>query len=239
EARNAINDKLRMEIRAALENFEKDGELRSAVLTHSGPVFCAGKDLKEWLENTPETPSEAEDWGFAGMVEHILSKPLIAAVNGKALGGGTEIALAADMVVASPSSIFGLPETSLGIVPGGGGLITALRQMPMKAALEMIFTGAPINAQRACELGLVNHVVPEDKVLETALQLAEKINANAPIAVRCCKAIAYRAMDSTAFFPPAAWKICKEYEAINSASEDHREGLRSFTEKRKPVWKNK
>lgn len=244
EARNAINLQLSSELRHAMEAFEADPELRVAILTHAGNCFCAGADLKEIAalaaSGKPTSDDSADSWGFASLTRHVFNKPVIAAINGKALGGGTEIALAMDLVVASENSMFGLPEVARGLMAAGGaGISNIIRQIPFKVALEMIFTGQPVTAARAYELGLVNRVVPGDRVMESALELAGQIGENAPLAVKLSKEIAYRCLDAPANYPPASWDISLHYKAINDASLDAREGPRAFAEKRKPVWKNR
>lgn len=240
EAMNAINAKIWIELSNALEELAHDPELWVGIITGAGDrSFCAGADLKEMSAGTLEPTEEMSKWGFAGIVRHHISKPIIAAVNGFALGGGTEIALSCDLVVSSEKASFGLPEVKLGIVAGAGGLLRLPRQIPLKVAMHAILTGEPISALEAERWGLVNQVVPHDQVLEAAKALAEKIIANDPVAVMTSKEIVYRGLDQSLNFPPDAWKVNEEYIAIMKKSEDDKEGRRAFAKKRQPGWKGK
>lgn len=237
EAMNAVNSQLWCEAGTALEEFAQDPELWVAVITGAGErAFCAGADLKELAAGGFRIPEHAARWGFAGIVQHYVSKPLIAAVNGFALGGGTEIALACDLIVASERASFGLPEVKRGIIAAAGGLLRLPRQLPLKRAVEAIFTGEPLTAAEAQRWGLVNRVVPHEQVLPEALALAEKICENAPLAVRASKEIIYRGLDAPLDYPAEAWEINRKYRAEVMASADAREGVRAFAEKRRPRW---
>ncbi|MHB1421148.1 MAG: enoyl-CoA hydratase-related protein, partial [Bacillota bacterium] len=200
---------------------------------------CAGADLKEVASGKFVLTEEMAKWGWGGIVQHFIPKPTIAAVNGFALGGGTEVALACDLVVASERASFGLPEVKRGIIASAGGLLRLPRQLPHKVAMNIILTGEPISATEAQRWGLVNQVVPHDEVMLAALALAEKICENAPVAVKACKQIVYRGLDSTVDFPGAAWEMNNKYAEGVAGSEDAMEGVRAFTEKRKPNWKGR
>src|SRR5215211_7050709 len=198
EARNAVNLAVTIGLGDTLEEAERDRDVWAVVVTGAGDkAFCAGADLKAVArgENLVINEQPRASWGFAGYVSHHISKPTIAAVNGFALGGGTEITLASDLAVAADTASFGLPEVKRGIYAGAGGAFRLPQQLPKKVAMEMILTGEPITAQRALELRLVNRVVPRDDVLDAALELAERICANAPLAVQASKRIALGIVD--------------------------------------------
>jgi Enoyl-CoA hydratase/carnithine racemase len=183
------------------EQADNNPEIRALVITGSGQrAFCAGADLKAVARGEQLTPAGYERFGFAGYVAHFIRKPTIAAVNGFALGGGTEIALASDLVVAGESAAFGLPEVTRGIFAGAGGTFRLPQQLPWKIGLELLFTGDPIDAATAQRHGLVNHVVPDEQVLDTALALAQRIAHNAPLSVQASKRLAYGTVDGR---PPA------------------------------------
>lgn len=241
EALNAINQETWVELGMAIEYFDQSDEHVVAILTGAGDrSFCAGADLKALSRGESIIPSSAAaDWGFAGIVKHYTNKPIIAAVNGFALGGGTEIALACDIVIATESATFGLPEVKRGIIAGAGGLLRLPRQIPVKIAAEAIFTGDALSAQDAAKWGLVNHVVSKEEVMEKAIEVASKIANNAPVAVRASKDIFYKGLDVSLDHPQAAWEINDQYVAVVMNSEDSLEGPRAFAEKRQPVWKGK
>lgn len=237
EAMNSVNEQLSKEMGIVLEEFAQDPNLWVAVITGAGEKsFCAGADLKEFAAGRSVIPEETAHWGFGGIVQHFVPKPIIAAVNGFALGGGTEIALSCDLIVASERASFGLPEVKRGIIAGAGGLLRLPRQIPLKVALETVFTGEPLSAADALRWGLINRVVPHDQVVATAMNLAEKICENAPVSVRASKEIIYRGLDVPLNYPPDAWDVNSKYLAIVMASEDFKEGPKAFAEKRKPNW---
>lgn len=237
DALNAVNHQLWLEVGTALTEFEQNPDQWVAILTGAGDrAFSAGADLKEIAAGGIKTTDQMKEWGFAGIVKHHISKPIIAAVNGFALGGGTEIALACDLIVASERASFGLPEVKRGLIAAAGGLLRLPRQLPLKVAMEVILTGEPLSAEEAKRWGLINRVVPHEEVLPEAIKLAEKIMENAPLAVRASKEIVYRGLDSTISFPQDAWTINDEYTAKVFSSQDAKEGPRAFAEKRKPNW---
>src|SRR3546814_794716 len=178
EARNAVNPAVAAGIGRAMDLLDDD-ELRVGVITGAQGAFCAGMDLRHAAE-TGERPN-IKGRGFAGIVERPSRKPLIAAVEGAAVGGGCEIALACDLIVAAESARFALPEVRVGLVPGGGGLFKLPGRIPYHAAMEMVLTGEAIDAERAHQLGLVSRVAPDGTALEVALELAAVIAANAPV----------------------------------------------------------
>jgi crotonobetainyl-CoA hydratase len=239
EARNAVNRDVWLGVGRALASVGMDPDLWAVVLTGAGEVaFCAGADLKAGAcgeDIRPDGPEERA-WGFAGVASHHIGKPTIAAVNGFALGGGTEIALACDLVVASDTATFGLPEVKRGIIAGAGGAFRLPTQIPRKIAMEMILTGEPIGAQRALELGLINRVVAPERLLDEAFTLADAICANAPLAVQASRRIANRISDGAVPSEAEDWaRNAIEGEAL-MRSGDALEGRRAFAEKRAPVW---
>ena len=220
-------------IEAALDDVENDPSVRVVVLTGTGDVFSAGADLKMVA---------AGDWGSrihhqAGRVrrdhDHDFPKPIIAAVNGTAVAGGFEIALACDLIVAADSAWFGLFEVKRGLFAGGGGLIRLPRRVPLALAMELAIVGSTIDAARAYSVGLVNRVVPAADVVETAIGLAEEIAANSPLAVRKTRQMVREAGDLT---EQEGWKRSAELSREVYASPDSIEGARAFAEKRAPVW---
>jgi crotonobetainyl-CoA hydratase len=238
-ARNAVNLAVTLGLGDALEEAEHDRGIWAVVLTGAGDkAFCAGADLKAVARGEPLTPADPvrAAWGFAGYVTHHISKPTIAAVNGFALGGGTEISLASDLVVAADTASFGLPEVKRGIYAGAGGVFRLPAQIPKKIAMEMILTGEPISARRALELGLVNRVVPQPDVVDTALELVGKITANAPLAVQASKRIANGIHDGKVPAEAGSWELSRAEGQALMRTADAAEGPRAFTEKRVPNW---
>lgn len=240
EVLNAVNLQLAEELEAALDTAEGDPEVRVLVLTGAGDrAFSAGADLKERSADAARRPLTARG-GFAGFVKRQIVKPVIGAVNGLALGGGAEIALACDLLVASDSARFGLPEVTRGLAAGtAGGLLRLPRQVPVRIAMEMALTGVPIGAAEAYRLGLVNRVVGPESLLDEALRLAGTIADNAPLAVQASKAIIYRALDAPLWAAPTAWDHMLGPLRLVAESEDAKEGPRAFAEKRPPVWKGR
>jgi crotonobetainyl-CoA hydratase len=238
-ARNAVNLAVTLGLGDALEEAEQDPGVWALVLTGAGnKAFCAGADLKAVARGEDLSPADPERaaWGFAGYVSHHIGKPTIAAVNGFALGGGTEIALASDLVVAAETASFGLPEVRRGIIAGAGGLFRLPAQIPKKVAMEMILTGEPITARRALELGLVNRVVPQDQVVDAALELAAKITGNAPLAVQASKRIANGIRDGRVPAEAGSWELSRSEGLAVRRTADAAEGPRAFAEKRAPRW---
>jgi crotonobetainyl-CoA hydratase len=241
EALNAVNSALADELGSLLEEASADSEVRVIVITGAGRAFCAGADLKEIAAGRGVGPTSHPEWGFAGLAQHWVSKPLIAAVNGYAMGGGTEIALACDLVVASEEASFGLPEVRRGLVAAAGGVVRLQRQVPIKLALQMALTGTPVAAATALAWGLVNAVVPADQVVPHALELAGLIAANAPLSVQYTKKVLYQAASAGSDWDPAwsggdPWAVNEEAMNTVFASRDATEGATAFAQKRLPVW---
>lgn len=230
QARNAVDREVAQAVAAAVDLLDTDPGLRVGVLTGSGGNFCAGMDLKAFLRG--ESP-RIEGRGFAGLVEAPPSKPLVAAVEGNALAGGFEIVLAADLVVAAPTATFGLPEVRRGLVAAAGGLTRLPARLPRAIALEMVLTGKAMTAAQLHPLGLVNRLAPESAVLAAAIELAEEIAANGPLAVQASK----RVVDES-----PAWPVAEHFERTRQivmpvfGSNDAREGAAAFTERRAPTW---
>lgn len=233
EAKNAVDAAMARGVAAALDELDGDADLSVGVLTGAGGTFCAGMDLKAFLRG--EAPI-VEGRGFGGIVEAPPRKPLIAAVEGFAVAGGTEIALSADMIVAAAGARFGLPEVKRGLVALGGGLLRLPRRIPAGIAMELALTGEDLGAERAHGLGLVNHLAEDGGALAAALELAEKIAANGPLAVAATKQIVAQAGEWSA---DEAFAKQLEIAGPVFASEDAQEGPRAFAEKRAPVWKGR
>jgi crotonobetainyl-CoA hydratase len=238
EARNAVNGAVSTGIGDALAQAQDDDEVRAVVITGTGDKsFCAGADLKAIASRENIYHPEHPEWGFAGYVQHFIDKPTIAAVNGTALGGGTEIALASDLVVAEQRAQFGLPEVKRGLIAGAGGVFRIVDQLPRKVALELLYTGDPMSAADAARWGLVNRVVDDGAALAAALELAEQITGNAPLSVQASKRIAYGVDDGVIAGEAADWaRTGREFSSL-LRTEDAKEGPRAFAEKRAPVWK--
>jgi crotonobetainyl-CoA hydratase len=238
EARNAVNGAVSTGVGDALERAQNDDDVRAVVITGTGDKsFCAGADLKAISRRENLYHPDHGEWGFAGYVHHFIDKPTIAAVNGTALGGGTELALASDLVVACESATFGLPEVKVGLFAAAGGVFRIVHQLPRKIALEMILTGEPISAAEAAKWGLINQVVPDGAVLEAALALAERVTVNAPLSVQASKRIAYGADDGVIPDEEPGWARTQREFGVVLKSEDAKEGPLAFAEKRPPVWK--
>jgi crotonobetainyl-CoA hydratase len=221
---------------AALTEVDADDELHVAILVGAGRAFCAGADLKAVSAGESVTAPGHDDWGFAGLIGHTVSKPLIAAVNGLAFGGGPEIVLACDLAVMSADAKLALPEVKRGLIATGGGLIGLPRQLPVKLALEMALTGEPIDAPTALRWGLVNRVVPADEVLPAALSLAGTIAANAPLSVQATKRVVKQALGAVADWDRGVWAVQNNEIAALLRSRDAAEGTAASAEKRLPNW---
>ncbi len=229
EARNAMTKAAAEAIAAAMDRLDAEPELRCAILVGAGGAFCSGMDLKGFLAG--ELPI-AGDRGFGGLTAWTPSKPVIAAVDGFALAGGMELALACDLIVAGRSAKFGIPEAKRGLVAGGGGVVQLPRLLPRPLAMELALTGDPITAERAYELGLVNRLT-DGPAIEAARELARAIAANGPLAVGASKAII---RESWLWPADEINERQNRYIASVFTSQDAREGAMAFAEKRKPNW---
>ncbi|MBO9698195.1 MAG: enoyl-CoA hydratase/isomerase family protein [Sphingopyxis sp.] len=240
EARNAVNAAVHTGIGTALETAENNPEIRAVVITGAGDKsFCAGADLVALSRGESLQPDDPvqQAWGFAGMVSHPISKPIIAAVNGFAFGGGCEIALISDIIIAADHAQFGLPEVKVGLFAAAGGAFRLAQQLPRKLAMEYMLTGDPIPAARAAEFGLVNHVVPLADLMSTALALAERIAGNAPLSVQASKRVALGIEAGRIAADAPYWDHNARERSVLMRSEDAREGPLAFAQKRKPEWK--
>jgi crotonobetainyl-CoA hydratase len=238
EARNAVDHDVCVLVGQAVEDADNDPEIRALVLTGAGDTaFSAGADLKAIARGERILPEGSEHWSFAGFANHFTSKPTIAAVNGMALGGGMELALSCDLVVAVETATFGLPEVARGLIAGAGGAFRLAAQLPQKVAMRALLTGQPLTAPEALRWGLVNEVAPVGGALDAALALAEQIAANAPLAVQATKRIAYGVEDGCRPDEQRLWKLTAAEFAQLMTSEDAQEGPRAFAEKRRPAWR--
>jgi enoyl-CoA hydratase/carnithine racemase len=236
EARNAINGEVTSKLSEAFDEIADTEDAWVVILTGAGDKsFSAGMDLKAFAAGEGASIIGAKG-GFAGIVQRDFPKPIIAAVNGSALGGGCEIALACDLIVAAEHATFGIPEVKRGLIAGAGGLIRLQRRVPLALALEMGLTGEPVSAARAIEIGLVNRVVPADRLMDEALALAGTIAANAPLAVRWSKKVIRESVFMT---EEDGWKLNSEAVGAVFTSADAIEGPTAFAEKRKPNWQGK
>ncbi|MEU7811781.1 crotonase/enoyl-CoA hydratase family protein [Pseudonocardia sp. NPDC049154] len=234
ERRNAIDLETACLLSAALDELDESNDLRAAVLTGSPTLFSAGMDLKAYAA-TGQRPVDEHRGGF-GIVGRPPRKPIVAAVEGPALGGGFEIALACDLIVAGEGATFGLPEVKRGLVASGGGMLRLPRRIPRNLATEAVLTGRPLTATRCAELGLVNRVVPDGGARAAAQALAAEIALNAPLAVQASKVV----MAESALWPEDEQFARQELliEPVRS-SQDAREGARAFAEKRPPRWQGR
>jgi enoyl-CoA hydratase len=233
DQRNAVNAAVAEGIAAALDQLDGESDISVGVLTGAGKGFSAGMDLKAFVAG--ERPY-AGDRGFAGIVQRPAAKPLIAAVEGFAVAGGLEVALACDLIVASRGTRLGVPEVKRSLVAAGGALLRLPRSLPRNLAMELALTGEPIDAERAYELGLVNRLVDPGEALAGALELAAVIAENGPLALTATKRVMVESTDwpDSEFFARQG-----EIVAPVMSSEDAREGAVAFAEKRPPVWKGK
>ncbi|MFI6360180.1 crotonase/enoyl-CoA hydratase family protein [Streptomyces sp. NPDC050743] len=233
QARNAVNAAVATGLTDALDELEVDTTLRAGVLTGTKCTFSAGMDLKAALKGeTPVIPGR----GFGGLTEAERTKPLIAAVEGYALGGGFELALACDLIVAAADAKFGLPEVTRGLVAAGGGAIRLPKRIPYHLAMQFLLTGETVSGGRAKELGLVNRLTEPGGAVAVALELAEKLSHNAPLSLAAVKSLV-RAADGV----PETDVFPVQQKALESllASADAHEGMTAFTEHRAPHWTGK
>ena len=232
---NALSYGLIKELALALEALDQDAEIRAIVLTGGEKVFAAGTDIKEMADATPFDDRLQGRLAFRDRINRI-SKPVIAAVSGLTLGGGCELAMCCDIIIASETARFGQPEVNLGIIPGSGGTQRLTRTVGKYRAMEMILTGDFINAAEAHTLGLVAKVVPVEFLIEEAKGIAKKIAAKPPLAVKSAKEAVLKAFETSL---GEGLEFERKSFYLLFASEDKREGMKAFIEKRKPEFKGK
>lgn len=233
EARNAFTLEMAQLVAAALDELDADDDLAAAVVTGAGGCFSAGMDLKAFARGeVPAVPVR----GFAGMTQYASRKPIIAAIEGPALAGGFELAVACDLLVCAEDSTFGLPEVTRGLVAVAGALQQLPKRLPRGVVKEIALTGRPIDAARAEQLGLVARVTPKGGALDAALALAEEIARNAPLAVQATKDILDR---GDAWHGEEFWARQGEIAGPVIISRDAREGAKAFAEKREPIWEGR
>ena len=225
--RNAIDRAMADALDDALNKLDDDTDLWAGVLTGTADIFSAGSDL------TSRGDYVTTRGGEYGIIRRARRKPLIAAVEGPALGGGLEIVLACDLVVASTAATFGLPEVTIGVIPTCAGLFRGPRALPLNVAKQLILTGRPIDARRAHEVGLVNALADPGAAADTALELAQQICSNAPVSVQQCLAVVDRIVSAE---DRAGWDLTSQALSVVMGSEDAREGVSAFLEKRTPSW---
>ncbi len=235
-ALNAVNADLATAVGTFIEDAESDAAVRVIILTGAGRAFCAGADLKALAAGQAVHAKDHPEWGFCGFARHWVNKPTIAAVNGFALGGGTELLLAADLAVVDENAQLGLPEVKRGLFAAAGGVIRLQQQIPRKIAMELALTGAPISAEYGHSLGMVNRVAPAGTVLAMAGQLAAEIAAGAPLAVRETKSMIHRTATGSDWKEAVWMENARAVDAVFT-SYDAKEGATAFAEKRAPAWR--
>ena len=235
QAMNALNNQLMRELMEALESFDKNDDIGVMVITGNEKAFAAGADIKEMVDKSIEQMMDTDHVAVFGRIRTI-QKPVIAAVSGFALGGGCEIALSCDMIVASESAKFGQPEITIGVIPGAGGTQRLTHAVGKALAMEMILNNRTLSAQEALQHGLVNRVVPVSDYLNEALKLAEEISSRAPLAVHAAKRMINQSYER---FLSDALEQEKQVFYNLFSTEDQKEGMKAFVEKRKPEWKGR
>ena len=240
EARNAVNAAVSIAVGDALDAAQRDPEVRAVVITGAGQSFCAGADLKAISRRENLFHPERAEWGFAGYVQHYIDKPTIAAVNGTALGGGTELALASDLVVAEERTKFGLPEVKRGLIAAAGGVFRIVDHLPRKVAMELLFTGRRMDAHEARQWGIVNEIVTQPNLMIRAREVAAMLADGPPLVFAAIKEVVRETahLPIQQAFDLVTRRKLKSVDVLYS-SEDQKEGARAFAEKRKPVWKGR
>jgi enoyl-CoA hydratase len=233
KAMNALNEQVMREVVESLEAFDRDGDIGAAVITGDDRAFAAGADIKEMAEASSVEMLKADRISLWDRLENIKI-PIIAAVSGWCLGGGNELAMACDMIIASESARFGQPEVTLGVIPGAGGTQRLTRAVGKALAMEMILNNRHLTADEAAGFGLVNRVVPVERYLEESVSLAQEIGSRAPLAVRMGKEMVKHAFES--FLADGVADERRSFYFLFS-TEDQKEGMQAFMEKREPEWR--
>lgn len=232
---NALHSHANVELGEVFDDFANDEDMWVAIVTGAGRAFSAGNDLRHQAEGGERVPVPS---GFGGLTSRFdMTKPVIAAVNGVAMGGGFEIALACDLIIASEKAIFALPEPKVGLAALAGGLNRLPRQIGSKRALGMILTGRHVPAEEGKSLGFVNDVVPHDELMASALEWAAQIKACSPLSIRASKEVVYKSLDAASLED----SMKQKYPSVQAMmkSEDFVEGPLAFAEKRAPKWKGR
>ena len=235
QAMNALNFTLTRELMDALETFDNDDSVGAMVVTGNQKAFAAGADIKEMADKTRQEMVDNDSIAQFGRIRTI-HKPVIAAVSGWALGGGCEIAMSCDMIIASETAKFGQPEITIGVIPGAGGTQRLTRAVGKVIAMEMTLNSRTLSAAEALQFGLINRIVAEDVYLDEALKLAEEVASRAPVAIRSAKKMVNQADER--FLGDALVEERQEFYNLFT-TEDQKEGMRAFAEKRPPQWKGK
>lgn len=235
EVLNALNMKLMEELVEALERLDGDPGVHVIILTGNEKAFAAGADIKEMADASAVDMLIRDQFARWDRIRKIR-KPIIAAVSGFALGGGCELSMACDIIIASESAKFGQPEINIGVMPGAGGTQRLTRAIGKARAMEMILTGSMIGAEEALRLGLVNRVVPVESYLEEAKSLAREIASKPPVAVRLAKEAVLKSFDTTI---EGGLEFERKNFYLLFATDDQKEGMKAFVEKRKPDWKGR
>ncbi|HEV8539290.1 MAG TPA: enoyl-CoA hydratase-related protein [Bacteroidota bacterium] len=232
---NALNMKVMEELVDALEAFDRDDEVRAIIITGNEKAFAAGADIKEMADASAVEMFVRDQFARWDRIRKI-KKPLIAAVSGFALGGGCEVTMSCDIIIASETAKFGQPEINIGVMPGAGGTQRLTRAVGKYKAMEMVLTGRMISADEAMRWGLVNKVVPAEYYLDEARALAKEIASKPPVAVRLAKEAVLKSFDTTI---EGGLEFERKNFYLLFASEDQKEGMKAFVEKRKPEWKGR
>ncbi|HXG39270.1 MAG TPA: enoyl-CoA hydratase-related protein [Bacteroidota bacterium] len=235
EVLNALNMKLMEELVDALENLDKDNDVRCIIITGNEKAFAAGADIKEMADASAVEMLIRDQFARWDRIRKV-KKPLIAAVSGFALGGGCELSMTCDIIIASETAKFGQPEINIGVMPGAGGTQRLTRAVGKAKAMEMVLTGKMISAQEALQWGLINKVVPVEYYLQEAKEFAKEVASKPPVAVRLAKEAVLKAFDTTI---EGGLEFERKNFYLLFASEDQKEGMKAFVEKRKPEWKGK
>lgn len=233
EVLNAVDGAMTRALVAAIDRLERSSDLRVGLLTGAGRAFCAGLDMKAVAAGMSIAETRHPEWGFAGLTSRVVRKPLVGALNGDAVGGGLEIALACDLIVAAEHARIGLPEVRRGVFAAGGGVYRLAGQLPARVAKDLLFTGRLMPAREAATWGLINVVRPADEVFGVALRMAQTIASNVPLAVEATKNLADSGLAAT---DPRAIELQEEAAGRVLGSADAREGMLAFVEHRSPSF---